>query len=167
MMFAATQPHWETFMRTRITTVLLLGLSAALLGATGGMMGDSTYGRVTAVKSANTVVFAHAAGEYNLRIAGIDVPRHTRAASAAADFVRSLVLGKDARIRLERRLPNGQLLVRLFTADSSTGIRDVAVELVRAGFVQHQANYDYKYGELSAAENEARKARRGLWANRR
>ena len=45
---------------------------------------------------------------------------------------------------------------RLLTADSVVGLnRDVGLELVRAGLARRRQDYDYKYGELSAAENEA------------
>jgi endonuclease YncB( thermonuclease family) len=56
------------------------------------------------------------------------------------------------------------MLARLFTAEPAIGIGDVGLELVRAGLARRQPNYDYKYGELAAAEKEARTAKRGLWA---
>jgi endonuclease YncB( thermonuclease family) len=113
------------------------------------------------------VVFAHATGTYNLRIAGVVVPQDTRSADAATEFVRNLVLNRNVRMRMEGgRLRTGELHVRLFTADSVPGIRDVGVEVVRAGLARRQVNYDYKYGELAAAEAEARQARRGVWQPR-
>jgi endonuclease YncB( thermonuclease family) len=139
----------------------------ALASAPVDRRGDSVYGRVTAVSRADLVVFTHAAGEYNLRLVGIVAPAEARSAAAATDFVRLLVLGKAARMRLEGRNRNGELRARLFTADAATGIQDVSVALVRAGLVRKLANYDFKYGELAAAEREARAARRGLWAVRR
>jgi endonuclease YncB( thermonuclease family) len=52
---------------------------------------------------------------------------------------------------------------RLYTDEAGAKKnRDVGVELVRSGLAQKQARYDYKYGELSAAEAEAKTARRGL-----
>ena len=38
------------------------------------------------------------------------------------------------------------------------------MELLRAGMARREEGYDYKYGELSAAEKEAQTAKRGLWA---
>ena len=126
--------------------------------------GDSLYGRVTAVRSADVVVLTHAAGQYTLRLVGIAPPAATRAASEATAFVRNLVLNKPARMRLEGRDRNGVLRARLYTADSTTGIVEVNVELVRAGLVRKVANFDFKYGELANAEREARVARRGVFA---
>ena len=64
-------------------------------------VGDSIYGRVTAVQRADQVVFAHAAGPYNLRIAGVVVPEDTQSAWVAAEFVRGLVLNRDVSMRME------------------------------------------------------------------
>ena len=44
------------------------------------------------------------------------------------------------------------------------GIKEVGVEMVRAGLARRQPGYDEKYGELAAAEDEARQAGRGIWA---
>jgi len=126
--------------------------------------GDSLYGTVTAVRRADLVVFDYGSGQYDLRIVGIEPPKTRAIADSAERFVANMVLGKKARMRFERRAPNGEMVSRLFTADTLAPIREVGVELLRAGLAQRQPNYDYKYGELSAAENEARRARRGLWA---
>ena len=126
--------------------------------------GDSLYGTVTAVRRADLVVFDYGSGQYDLRIVGIEPPKTRAIADSAQRFVANLVLGKKARMRFERRASNGEMVSRLFTADTLAPIREVGVELLRAGLAQRQPNYDYKYGELSAAENEARRARRGLWA---
>jgi endonuclease YncB( thermonuclease family) len=56
------------------------------------------------------------------------------------------------------------MMARLFTDDPEIGIKEVGVELVRAGLARRQKGFDLKYGELAAAEKEAQGARRGLWA---
>jgi endonuclease YncB( thermonuclease family) len=126
--------------------------------------GDSLYGKVTGVKSADMVTFDYGAGRYDLRLVGIEVPREGPIAAKAKELVSNLVLGKSARMRFEGRTPNGEMLARLFTDDPAIGIKEVAVELVKAGLARRQKDYDFKYGELAAAEREARAARRGLWA---
>jgi endonuclease YncB( thermonuclease family) len=122
--------------------------------------GDTIYGTITAVRSAEVMVLDYGQGQYTVRIVGITTPRDTAQARAATAFVRDLVLNKAVRLRFEGRR-NGQMIGRLFTGDPGV---DVGVELLRAGLVRKQPNYDYKYGELAAAENEARTARRGVWA---
>lgn len=156
-----------------------LGLLTLLVGGAGGLFpafaGDALYGRVTAVKSAEVVVLEYGAtagpgrsagrtagrptGRYDVRIVGVDAPEAGPLARAAKQFVSNLVLGKDVRLRFEQRNQRGEMVSRLFTGD-----KEVGVELLRAGLARRQPNYDYKYGELSAAESEAREAKRGLWA---
>ena len=148
-----------------MAAVAVLTLFMPNLRANHALAGDSAFGRVVAVRRADLVVFTAPGAEYTLRVVGIVVPRDARVASQATDMVRTMVLGKNARFRLERRLQSGELLVRLLTADPSVGYLDVGLELVRAGLAQKQANFDYKYQELSAAQSEARRTRRGLWAN--
>lgn len=154
----------------------LLGLLVFGTGLLPTFAGDSLYGTVTAVKSAEVVVFEYGAaggsgrsatrktGRYDLRLVGIDAPEGGAIARKATQFVANLVLGKNARMRFEYRNKSGEMVSRLLTDDPALGIKDVGLELVRAGLARRQPNYDYKYGELSVAEREARLARRGLWA---
>lgn len=149
-------------MRMRV----LLGCVALVLGMCGlhALAADSIYGRVTAVRSTDVVVFNYGKGEYVLRIIGIDPPSDTARSTASRRFVSNMVLGKNVRMRLERKAPNGDLYARLYTDDPVIGIKDVGLELIRAGLARRQPTYDGKYGEMAAAENEARTARRGVWA---
>lgn len=150
--------------KLRITTTLagLLILGAALGPA---FAGDSFYGKVTEVKSGGLLILDSGDGQMELQLVGIDVPQEGPVAAQARAFVSNLVLGKNARMRADHRLPDGPMLARLFTDDPVTGIREVAVEMVRAGLARRQADYDFKYGELAAAEKDARAAQRGLWAS--
>jgi endonuclease YncB( thermonuclease family) len=142
-----------------VVALLLLGSSGPARAA------DSLYGRVTTVRSATVVVLNYGKGEYVVRIVGIDPPESAALARQASQFLSNLVLGKMARIRLEQRGPNGEMIARLFTdAPQKENIKDVGLELLKAGLARHQATYDGKYGEMAAAEREAREARRGIWA---
>ena len=147
------------FPRTTGVLSVLLGMVMAL----PAIAGDSMFGKVTAVKRADLVRLEDQFGGYDVQLVGIVVPREGRLADEATRFVIKLVLDKNARMRLERQLRDGVVVARLFTADPEIGIRDVGAELVRAGFARKQDNFDYKYGELAAAEREARAAKRGLW----
>ena len=142
-------------------------LGCLVLGAVlfPAFAGDSLYGKVTEVKSADLVVLDYGAGQYGIRIVGLDAPTAEPFASQARDFVAKLVLGKNARMRLEQRADNGEMVSRLFTDDPFLGVQEVGVELVKAGLARSQVGYEDKYGELLAAENEARLAGRGLWSS--
>ena len=151
-------------MRTRWAGAGLLGL--LILGAvwSPARAGDSLYGKVTEVRSGDVVTFDYGDGQYVLRLLGIKPPQDRALADQAAKLVSSLVLGKNARVRFEGRGEDGLMESRLFTDDPVLGIKEVALELVRAGLAQRQEGFDFKYGELAAAESEARTAHRGLWA---
>jgi endonuclease YncB( thermonuclease family) len=88
----------------------------------------------------------------------------------AKSFVEDLVLGKNARMRLVRRIDSTEMMSQLLTddPDPKIGIRDVALELLKAGLAVRAAGgdriYGYKYEELTAAESEARRNARGVWA---
>lgn len=151
-------------MRKIWTTAAFPALLIFLASLVPALAGDSIYGKVTEVKSANVVTFDYGAGKYELRIVGIDVPRASLMATEATKFVSNLVLGKNARMRFMGRTDSGEMMVRLFTDDPDIGITEVGVELVRSGLARRQEGFDFKYGELAAAEQEAKSALRGLWS---
>ena len=135
------------------------------VGLCPAFAGDSLYGRITEVKSADVVTLDYGGGQYDLKLVGIDVPEALMG-DQARQFVADMVLGKNARMRFDHRTKEGVMLARLFTddPDPAIGIKDVAMEMVRAGMARRQKNFDFKYGELAAAEREAQSARRGMWA---
>jgi endonuclease YncB( thermonuclease family) len=152
-------------MRKKSAAAGLLGFLIFGAELSPALAGDSTYGKITEVESTDVVVLDYGQGRYNVRIIGIDAPKDGRVAEEGKQFVANLVRDKDVQIRFEFRNQKGEMVSKLLTvASPDTGIRDVGVELVKAGLVRRQQDYDYKYGELSAAEKEARSAKRGLWS---
>ena len=129
------------------------------------MAGDSLWGTVTAVKEPTLVTLDYGSGSYEIRIVGLDAPKAGALYAEATKFVSDLVLDKHARMRLVRREADDTFICRLFTDDPVIGIKEVGVELLRAGLARRQRGYDEKYGELTAAESEARAAGLGLWAS--
>jgi endonuclease YncB( thermonuclease family) len=148
-------------MRHKWATGGLLSLLILGAGPCPAFAGDVFYGKATAVKSAEVVVVDYGEGRYDIRLVGVVVPKEGPLAERAKEFVSNLVLGKVVRARFEGRAKNGEMVSRLFTGDPGV---DVSVELLKAGLARRQPKYDYKYGELSAAEREAREAKRGVWA---
>ncbi|HEX8649868.1 MAG TPA: thermonuclease family protein [Pyrinomonadaceae bacterium] len=151
-------------MRKKLVVKGLLGLLICGAWLFPTYAGDSIYGKVTEVKRADLVVLDYGQGQYNVRIIGVDPPTDADLEKQAREFVAKLVLGKNARLRFEGRR-QGEMVGQLQTDDKDTGRVDVGLELVRVGLARRQSNYDYKYGELSAAETEARRAKRGLWSS--
>ena len=78
-----------------------------------------------------------------------------------------MVLGKMVRLRFDGLTPAKELSGRIWLGGidkPEEPVKDVGVELVRAGAVLRDTAYDhYRYGELASAEAEARQNRRGLW----
>jgi endonuclease YncB( thermonuclease family) len=146
----------------------VIGLVVFAMSLLTAFAGDSIYGKVTAVRSGDVIVLNYGSGEYVVRIVGFIAPEAGQArAREATQFVSKMLLGKNARLRFERKAPNGEMLGRMYTDDlkgDPKGIRDVTTELLRAGLVRRAPNYNDKTGELAAAEKEAQAAQRGLWA---
>lgn len=131
---------------------------------TSALATDAFHGKVVAVKKANLVTFETGSIKFELQLAGIEVSKQPELADKAINLVDKLVLDKSAYIRVGSRTKTGRILVRLLTEDPEVGAYDVAVELVRAGLARRQKGFDFKYGELAAAEEEAKKAKRGIWS---
>jgi len=157
-------------MRKKISAAVLVAFLVSLGGLFPVVAGDSVYGKITEVKSADVVLLDNGGPKpFVIHIIGIDVPRQGPIASDAKQFVTVLVLNKNARARIGSRSENGDLVARLLADDAVMGTRDVGLELVRAGLARRRQGEDvqfgYKYGELGTAERDARSARRGLWKN--
>jgi endonuclease YncB( thermonuclease family) len=152
---------------SRQAAAAALGALILTLPFAAALAGDSLSGKIIAVRSGEVVELDYRTGQYVVHIIGIDAVSQSTAKAARA-YVSKLVFGKRARMRFIGRAGNGEMMSRLFTDEPRLPIIDVGVELVRLGLAKRAAGdetrFGYKYGELSAAENEARRARRGLWA---
>ena len=154
-------------MRNKWASRLFLGCVGLLVVPVAAFAGDSLSGKVTEVRNAEVVVIDYGTGQYVVHVIGIDALNQSRAGEAK-EFVSKLVLGKRARMRFVDRAPNGEMMSRLFTDDPGSAIKDVGLELVRSGLARRKAGdefrFGYKYGELSATEKEAQRARAGIWS---
>ena len=83
-------------MRSKWAMKGFIGCLVLLVGVLPAFAGDSLYGKVTEVRSADTVVLDHGKGTYIVHIIGIDVPKEGPIANKAKEFVAKLVLGKHA-----------------------------------------------------------------------
>ena len=71
---------------------VLVGLMSFWLGLVPAHAGDSLYGTVTEIKAPDVVTLDYGAGQYELKIVGIDVPREGPIAVKAREFVSNLLL---------------------------------------------------------------------------
>jgi endonuclease YncB( thermonuclease family) len=161
-------------MTPKLRAPVFLAFLVLAAGTPSAFAGDSLYGRLRSVsKSAEVVTLAYGEcvackpGEYQVRIAGIRVSPSLQT-RARALILHLIPLGEFARMRLVRR-EGSEMVSQLLTGDITVGIKDVGLELLRNGLaVLIQPNsdtfYRYKYGELTAAEQEARTNGVGFWA---
>ncbi|HEY8697443.1 MAG TPA: thermonuclease family protein [Rhizomicrobium sp.] len=144
-----------------VCTVLSFAMPPAAQAA------DTIYGTVVAVKSPTLLTLDYGRGRYDIRLVGMEAPRTPQLSKAAQSFVARLTLNRKARLRFYYREPSGVMVGRLQTDDRVVGLKDVGLELVRAGLVLPAKGFDYTYKDLSAAELDAQRARRGLWSTER
>lgn len=127
--------------------------------------GDVFGGKVTEVRSAEIIVVDYGRGQYIVRIVGIAAPPEGPMSLEAKQTVTTMLLGKTVYARFQGRNKSGEMVARVFVGEPG---KDVGLELLRNGLVRRQqgpdVQFDYKYGELTKAENEARENKRGLWA---
>jgi endonuclease YncB( thermonuclease family) len=139
----------------RIIAGFVCALFALALSA-----GDGFGGRVKEVRTADLLLLDHGHGTWLVRLYGVVAPKEGPVAVEAKKFVENLVMGKPIHARFEGR--HGDEMWAVVGA-GEPGV-DVGLELVRAGLARRDPKIDYKYGELSRAEEEARREKRGLWA---
>lgn len=156
---------------------LLVGTVAAMATLTGGAAGalqqpsarverlpfgarGSTFvARVTRVRDGDTLdVTTSANGIVRLRLEGIDSPESGQPfGQAARNFTRQLAFDQLVTVRVLDRDQYDRLVVRVISRG-----KDVSVELLQAGLAWHYTQYSSD-ATLAAAEQDARRARRGLW----
>jgi endonuclease YncB( thermonuclease family) len=97
-----------------------------------------------------------------VRLQGVDCPEKGQPfGDEARQFTREFLKGRALAVEGLGRDDYGRTLARV-----SAGGRDLALELVRAGLAWHYTRYSSDR-ELAAAEREAQRAERGLWAEAR
>jgi|GEM_PF-3453866 len=156
--------------RNHLSTVLFkltLCFLALTTGVAATFAGDSIYGTIVEVKSGDVVVLDYGTGRYTIRLVGIQIPSEGTFSKQAKLFVSKLILKKRVQIRFEYRNETNEMVSRILTMQSAKmDITDVGEKLVEAGIARKQADYDYKCGCLTKAENEAKTSKRGVWASK-
>lgn len=145
----------RTGTRMRCAGLIGAGLLAAALAANAAHATST----VVKVKDGDSLVVRSGGRKVEVRLAYIDAPEHDQAHGKQAGAVlRSLVGGR--RVRLE--LIGGDVHRRI-VARVLHGNRDVNAEMVRRGYAWVRRDFAHPRA-LARLENQARAARRGLWA---
>ena len=132
----------------------LLTVSLALFAFAAGAE------QVVRVKDGDSIVIASGDGQVDVRLADIDAPEYRqRRGEEARAALQGLVAGKDVKLQLI----GGDVYRRIVAHVFIDGVH-VNAEMVRLGLAWVRRAYDPP-AHLVRGEDEARTARRGLWAD--
>jgi micrococcal nuclease len=139
--------------------LLLLGLIALLLGvARPAGAEEALTGRVVGVSDGDTIRVLVDRREVKVRLHGVDAPEAKQPfGSRAKQFTSERVFGKDVRVVVRDHDRYGRTVGVVSAAGKSLN-----ADLVRAGMAWAYRRYSERYVGLEA---EARRAKRGLWAD--
>jgi len=136
---------------------LLLAVLCLLPATRAGA--ESFSGKVVGVSDGDTISVMCDGEAVKVRLSGIDCPEKKQAyGERAKQFTSDLAFGKTVTVSYSKKDRYGRVLgvVEL------PGGRVLNEELLRAGYAWHYTRYS-KDRTLAELEEEARKARRGLW----
>jgi endonuclease YncB( thermonuclease family) len=149
-----------------LTAPLLAALALILLGlpAAAAPLSDFPPAGTAEVKALEADATLALADGRKLRLAGIDLPIHGPAAREARQALSELALGKTLELRLAGtpRDRQGRVLAQAFI-----GTLWIEGELLRRGFALVHSTADTRLGvaAMLKIERQARRYRRGLWAD--
>src|SRR5438309_890048 len=130
-------------------------------------MKKTSSGRAVAIADGDTITVLDSSDtQHRIRLEGIDAPEsHQAFGSRSKQNLSDLIFGKDVTVIYYKTDQYGRLVGKILIDG-----RDINLEQVKAGMAWHYKEYEREQTpadrELYAkAEDEARKARRGLWVD--
>jgi endonuclease YncB( thermonuclease family) len=139
--------------------VLLL---AVVLAPAAPALAESFQGRVVAITDGDTIRVLRGKEQVRVRLHGIDAPERKQAfGTRARQYAGELAHEKLVRVDVKGTDRNGRTVGAVILPNG----RNLNHELVRAGFAWHLRRYAPHDRELARLEQEARKAKRGLWTD--
>jgi len=120
-------------------------------------------GQATRITDGDTFTLRYSSTEdERVRLHGIDAPERAQPhGSAAGAALASLIEGREVRVEVVDRDNYGRLVGRIWVDDL-----DVNLAMVRDGHAWWYEYYAKDRHDLEQAEDAARRAQRGLWAQR-
>lgn len=119
-------------------------------------------GKVIKIVDGDTIHVYNSKATYKIRLAGIDAPERGQAyGKRAKEHLTQLIAGKQVIAIVESKDRYGR-----YVAKVNCNSQDVCAQMLQAGYAWHYKQYDGSqyYADL---QREARKAKRGLWADKR
>jgi endonuclease YncB( thermonuclease family) len=142
-------------------TLLLIPLLLIGLFAHAQEKGKAFTGKVVGVTDGDTFTVLDAdKAQHKVRLHGIDTPERGQAfGTKAKQALSDLVFDKEVTVAVTDVDRYKRLVGRVKQGDT-----DVNAEMVRSGFAWRYPQYD-KAGEFTKAQEEAKAAKKGLWAD--
>jgi endonuclease YncB( thermonuclease family) len=129
---------------------------------------DVLAGRVVGIADGDTVtVLDESNGQHRIRLSGIDAPEKGQPyGMTAKENLSRMVFGKPVTVVWHKLDRYGRIVGKV-----ETDGKDAGLEQLRVGLAWHYQKYAYEQPEndrraYAAAEEEARTAKRGLWADK-
>ena len=124
----------------------------------------SIVGKVTRVSDGDTIWVTDAAGRHKIRLDKIDAPESDQAfGKESTQFLNDLVYGKKVEVRWTAKDKYGRILGVVYL-EHEKGLVEVNLTMVKNGCAWHYSYHD-NTPAYAEAEKDARKSRRGLWAD--
>lgn len=141
---------------------LLLALVLSFIPCTPAQA-EELRGRVVGITDGDTLTLLVQEHQETIRLAEIDAPEKRQPfGQRAKQALSALAFGKPPRILSAGRDRYGRIVARVYT-QGEDGETDISSEMVRQGAAWVFDRYASD-GALYALQDEARAARRGLWA---
>ncbi len=144
---------------------LLIALIFSLAGCKQANIEEpvaAVVGKVVKVVDGDTIHVYNSKDTYKIRLSGIDAPERGQAhGKRAKEYLGQLVQGRQVIVIVESKDRYGR-----FVAKVNCNSQDVCAQMLKAGYAWHYKQYagNKYYDDL---QREARKAKRGLWADKK
>lgn len=121
--------------------------------------GMELTGKVIKVSDGDTVQVRDVTGRiYKIRFDGIDAPEKKQAfGNKATVTLRDCIYNKDVKVKVHDQDRYGRLVATIYHNNE-----DINAKMLKEGMAWHYKAYNNR-SDYAALENEARRARRGLW----
>lgn len=140
----------------------LIAAPLLLLALTASLHAEEIRGKVVSIADGDTITVLDAEKvQHKIRLEGIDAPERGQAfGTKSREKLSELVGGKDVVVRWKKKDRYGRILGDVHLDD-----RLINLEMVQEGLVWHYKQYS-KSKELAEAEEEARRAKKGIWGDK-
>jgi endonuclease YncB( thermonuclease family) len=147
----------QFFRRFSIPILIAILLSIVLTFTVNAI---STTGKVIGISDGDTITILRNGRTEKIRLFGVDCPENSQAyGNGAKQFTSSMVVGKPVRIERRNQDKYGRTVANIYI-----GSRCLNTELVRAGYAWQYREFS-KDVAIARLEQNARTAKRGLWAD--